>query len=111
MCWLPCRTCIISFTHPARPNVFFKSQTLRPQTIEFQEFFVHCLYFAGFFNFVLHFTAKFLNFAQVFSAEASDDMDTQQMKIWDRARGTQVEVELPFFVGWEEFRVNRLTQL
>lgn len=62
-----------------------------------------------------NFTAKFLNFPQVFSAEASDDMDTQQMKIWDRARDTQVDSGVTLFVG-EEFRVkrlsvNRLTQL
>ena len=30
----------------------------------------------------------------MFSSEAFDDMDTQQMNIWDRARGTQVEA------GW-----------
>lgn len=68
--------------------------------IEIQEFFVHCLYFAGMSISYWNFTAKFLNFAQVFSAEASDDMDTQQMKIWDRARDTQVEVELPSL--WEK---------
>lgn len=49
-------------------------------------------HFAQFLNFVGS-SKNSENFPQVFSAEESDDMDTQQMKIWDRARGTQVEAD------------------
>ena len=104
-------------------QMFFKSQTLRPQTIEIQDFVCSLLHFAGMSISYCNFTSLSFSFFvgsnknskdfQVFSAEGSDDMDTQQMKIWDRARGTQVEADGVTFLWWEKSsgfkRENRLT--